>query len=107
MGSSSATVEPTTVVETRDSPSETYGHIPVLVFDDVNVYLGGITTPEDADARIITSAGLLIDALDKLRDAAVDRIAAVEDDKLRAAIDAASPAEDHEVVAEWTRSAAS
>ena len=96
----SATVEPTTVVETRDTLSKTYGHIPVVVFDGINVYLGGTTTPEDADARIIASAGLLIDALDRLRGAATER-------QELAAIDAASPAEGHEVVAEWTRSAAS
>ncbi len=101
MASITATVEPTTVIEARDTASETYGHIAVIEFDGVKILLGG-TNPATVDAEIIASAGLLIDALGKLRHAAAGRIATAD----LAAIDAESPAEGHEVVAEWTRATA-
>jgi hypothetical protein len=57
----------------------------------------------ESDPAIVASCGNLIDALDKLRTAALERIRAAE----LAAIDAASPAEDHEVIGEYTRTVAS
>ncbi len=54
------------------------------------------------DAEVIGAITSLIDELGKLRHAAAGRIAAAE----LAELDAESPAEGHEVVAEWTRATA-
>ena len=78
MASISATVGPFTRIVTRDTPNETYGHIAVLDFDGICLYLGGFNR-DKADAEIVASAGQLIDALAKLRDSAAARIAAAVD----------------------------
>jgi hypothetical protein len=70
----------------------------ISIEDSLDIHVDGTTDP-----AIVASCGNLIDALDKLRTAALERIRAAE----LAAIDAASPAEDHEVIGEWTRVTAS
>jgi hypothetical protein len=70
-----------------------------LRFDGLSLAVG----LNGGDPEYVAAAGALIDALDKLRTAAMERIRAAE----LAAIDAASPAEDHEVIGEYTRTVAS
>lgn len=96
MATITADVGPTDEVETFDVPTAS-GHVAGIRVDDVRVYLGGYAG--DRDAAIVASCDLLIGKLTELRDAAAGRIWDAE----HAAIDDASPAQGHEVVAEWTR----
>ena len=75
------------------------GRIVGLCIDGVQIYLARYG---DKDDVILAAANMLIGVLVGLRDAAEARIQVAD----LAAIDAESPAEGHEVVAEWTRGTA-
>ena len=81
----SATLGPVSEIETFDWPSAK-DRFAVTGFhlDGIDIFLATHAEPADKDAAIVASAGLLIDALARLRDAAAERMAAIPETELRA-----------------------